>query len=388
MSSKMNRAHNRPFHTIDEMSSLRGKRVLLRAGLNVPLVDGVARDTFRIKKACETIQFLQEEGARVIVLAYIGREPHETLKPVYEAMRPFLQLGWADGLIGAEVRNAVSVLKDGEALLLENTRSNPGEEANDEAFARTLASYGDIYVNDAFADSHRAYASIVGIPAHLLSYAGLLFAREYEALSQTFNPMHPALCILGGAKFETKLPLVEQFLQKYDHVFIGGAIANDFFKSKGYEIGKSKVSDAHLSSSPLVNDSRVILPSDVVVFGLHGRVTKTADAVTKDESILDAGPQTLNDLAPLISAAGMILWNGPLGDYEHGYDETTKELAEMIARAKGRSVIGGGDTVAAIETLGLNEKFDFISTAGGAMLQFLEQETLPGIEALVRSNVH
>lgn len=376
----------RPFRTIEEAGSLTGKRVILRAGLNVPLESGAVRDTFRIEEACKTIEFLQKEGARTIILAYIGRDPHETLKPVYEALRQLLPLTWAGGLVGAETADAASALKDGDVILLENTRSHPGEESNDEDFASTLASYGDIYVNDAFPDSHRAYASIVGIPKYVPSYAGLVFTREYDMLSKAFDPAHPALFVLGGAKFETKLPLVERFVQKYDHVFIGGAIANDFLKGKGYEVGKSKVSDIDLSSSPLLSDSRIIIPEDVVVSGPNGRAAKTADAVLAVESILDIGPKTMEKLAPIIRDAKTILWNGPLGNYEGGYDEATIALAKMIVDASAQnhasSILGGGDTIAAIEKLGLNDKFTFLSTAGGAMLQFLEQETLPGIEAL------
>jgi len=377
-----------PFHTIDEVWPLRGKRVIVRAGLNVPLADGVVRDDFRIKEASKTIQFLQKEGVRVVVLAYIGRDPNETLKPVYESMKRFLPISWAGGLVDEKAAAAVSALRDGEAVLLENTRSHLGEESNDEAFARALAAYGDIYVNDAFADSHRAYASIVGISKYLPSYAGLIFAREYEMLSHAFNPKHPALFILGGAKFETKLPLVERFVQKYDHVFIGGAIANDFLKGKGYEVGKSKISDIDLSASPLRSDPRIIIPSDVIISGPRRRMTKAANAVLPEESILDVGPQTVQNLAPFISAAKTILWNGPLGNYEGGYDDATIALAKLIADASEHggavSILGGGDTIAAIEKLGLNNKFTFISTAGGAMLQFLETETLPGIEALTK----
>lgn len=375
-------ARSRPFYTIDEVPSLRGARVIVRAGLNVPLIDGVVRDTFRIKEACKTITHLQKAGARIIVLAYIGRNPDETLLPVYEAIQKFLPIAWAGGLADEKAAAAVSALQDGEAVLLENTRSHPGEESNNDTFVQTLASYGDLYVNDAFADSHRAYATIVGIPKLLPSYAGLLFAREYDALSEAFEPTCPAVFILGGAKFETKLPLVERFIEIYDHIFIGGAIANDFLRAKGYEVGKSKVSNADLSSSPLLSDPRIIIPEDVVVSGPSSRNAKTASDVSADESILDVGPKTIAKLAPLISNAQTILWNGPLGDYEHGFDEATKSLARMIAQATGTSIIGGGDTVAAIEALGLNDKFTFISTAGGAMLQFLEKQTLPGIEAL------
>ncbi len=375
----------RPFRTIEDIPALRGTRVIVRASLNVPLKDGVVRDVFRIKEATETIQYLKEQGARVIVLAHIGREPQETLKPVFECIQTYVPLTWAGGLSGEQVEGAISTLADGDVILLENVRSDARETENDDAFARMLASYGDVYINDAFADSHRAHASIVGIPAYLPSYAGRSFVREYDALAEAFEPVHPALFILGGAKFETKLPLVERFVQNYDHVFIGGAIANDFFAGKKYEVGHSMISQIDLSDSPLLASDRVLLPTDVVVTGASGKRVCAPEEVTSDERILDAGPQTLTDLASVVAQAHTIVWNGPLGAYEDGFDAGTNALAQQIANASARSIIGGGDTVAAIEKLGLNSKFGFISTAGGAMLQFLQDETLPGIEALSRA---
>ncbi len=373
-----------PFSSIEEVKDLKGKRVILRAGLNVPLVDGVVRDAFRLTQALPTIQFLVERGARVVVLAHIGREPHETLKPVYDALTKYIPATWAGGLLGEEVDQKVAALKDGEVLLLENLRSDVREEENNESFARALALHGDLYVNDAFADSHRAHASIVGIPKYLPAYAGQLFVKEYEALKKAFTPAHPALFILGGAKFETKMPLVSRFVKEYDHVFIGGALANDFYKARGYEVGASKVSDIDLSGSPLLNDDRVIIPADVVVDGPEGRRTIKADAVAPGESILDAGPESMKVLEILIKNAHTILWNGPLGNFEKGYSDATDAVAQMIAESSATSILGGGDTVAAIEKLKLDKKFCFVSTAGGAMLVFLETETLPGIEALKR----
>jgi phosphoglycerate kinase len=405
----------RPFHTLDEIGNISGKHVIVRAALNVPVENGVVRDDFRIKEACKTIQFLQKQGARVVVLAHLGRpvagiaapfgimgqdsgnrgevpQAHGnlgtgTLLPVSNALVQFLPHRFVSALFGDEVTSALESQKDGEVILLENVRSDVRETGNSDDFAKALAAYGDIYINDAFADSHRAHASIVGIPKYLPSYAGLSFVREYTELSKAFDPAHPALFVLGGAKFETKLPLVERFVQEYDHVFIGGAIANDFLKGKGYEVGTSVVSEIDLSASTLLTDPRIIIPTDVVVNGPSGKLVKAADAVAKDEKILDIGPKTMQSLAPVIAEAKTILWNGPLGHYEGGYDEATDALANMIADASEQnhvvSILGGGDTVAAIEKLGLNEKFTFISTAGGAMLEFLEKETLPGIEALV-----
>lgn len=360
----------RPFKTLDDIATLRGRRVVLRASLNVPMNNGVILDDFRLERAAETIRFLCEEGARVTVLGHIGREPSESLRPVHEALKALVPIAW-----GGEPG-------EGEAVLRENVRSDPREVENDEGYARELAALGEIYINDAFADSHRVHASIVGIPKHLPSYAGRAFVREYDALAGAFAPGHPAVCAFGGAKFETKRPLIERFVREYDHVFVGGAIAHDFLKACGHEIGVSKVSGADLSSSPLLSDARIELPKDVVVAGPLGERTTTVSDVHPEESIKDAGPETIEHLRPLVMAASTVVWNGPLGDYEHGHEAGTHAFARLVAEAPGQSIVGGGDTVAAIRSLGLADQFDFISTAGGAMLQFLETETLPGIEAL------
>ncbi len=371
-----------PFKTIEEAGSLRGKRVIVRASLNVPLVDGVVRDDFRVAEACETIKFLQKEGARVVVLGHIGREPHESLAPVHTSMEKCTPHQFVASLTNETAIMAAAKLSDGDVLLLENVRSDVREVTNDEGFAQELAALGDIYVNDAFADSHRAHASVVGIPKYLPSYAGFVFAREYTELARAFSPEHPALFVLGGAKVETKLPLVERFAREYDHVFIGGAIANDFLKGRGVEIGLSVVSDVDLATSPLLSHERIILPQDVVLDGPKGKRTADVAAVARNEKIFDVGPASVAALAPYIAAAKTIVWNGPLGNYEGGYADGTNALARLIAEAPATSIIGGGDTIAAIESLGLEKEFTFVSTAGGAMLQFLETETLPGIEAL------
>lgn len=373
---------NLPFETIEDVPLLAGTRVIVRASLNVPLVNGAVRDDFRVAQACETVQYLQRAGARVIVLAHIGRKPQESLAPVHVAMEQCTRHTFMEQLIGTEVTAAVDALADGDVLLLENVRSDAREMQNDDMFARELAALGDMYVNDAFADSHREHASIVGIPKYLPAYAGLVFTREYVALSRAFTPKRPALFVLGGAKFETKLPLVERFVREYDQVFIGGAIANDIFKARGNEVGQSKVSTIDLTDSALLTHERIVVPSDVVVDGPAGRREVSIDGVSAEERILDVGPQTIEQLAPLVAAAQTIVWNGPLGNYEAGFGDATNAFAQLAAASEATTIIGGGDTIAAIEALGLYEQFTFVSTAGGAMLQFLETETLPGIEVL------
>lgn len=375
--------HEEKLPDITSVREFAGKYVLLRAPLNVPLEEGTVRNQFRITRALDTIQYLVAHGARVIVIAHIGREKTDTLRPVYEVLSQYLSVKWCDELIGARVKSERDALQDGDVLLLENLRSHEGETANDPSFAAALASLADIYVNDAFADSHRAHASLVGIPKLLPSYFGRNFLREYEALREARTPQSPSIFILGGAKFETKLPLVEQFLNTYDHVFIGGALAHDVWRAKGYELGKSLVSDIDLADTELVHAPNLLLPVDVTARAREYTRVTTPEEVKPDEVIVDAGPKTIEMLQSYISAARTVLWNGPLGNYEEGFATTTERLAETIAAVPTHSIVGGGDTVASIESLCLEDRFGFLSTAGGAMLTFLETGTLPAIDAVL-----
>jgi len=362
--------------------NLRGKYVLLRSSLNVPIEDGKVVNQFRIIRAVPTIKHLLDQGARVILIGHIGRDPKETLKPVADVLSEMFPLTWAGLLKGDVVDRMRLELKDGEILMLENLRSDEREKNNDPTFASELAVMADVYVDDAFDAAHRAHASMVGIPSLLPSYVGINFCLEYEELKRTLKPEHPSLFILGGAKFETKIPLVEKFLNSYDHIFIGGALANDFFKAKGFEVGQSLVSDIDLSMSDLLTNEKIIIPVDIVVDGPQGRRTVAPNEVSIDETILDVGSETIKLLSLYTRGAKTILWNGPLGNYEAGFDKGTIELAKLVAESNGYSVVGGGDTVAAIESLGLSGEFGFMSTGGGAMLEFLEHGTLVAIEAL------
>lgn len=369
---------------ITDVKRVRGKRVIVRASLDVPMKEGNIENHFRILKAVPTLLHLVNAGAKVIVITHMGRDPKTALAPLHSILKEHLDIAYVPALIGDEVDTALASLLEGGVLLLENLRSHKGETENDPDFAKKLASYADIYVNDAFAVSHREHASIVGIPSYIKGYAGINFREEYEGLRKALTPKKPSLFILGGAKFETKEPLVKKYLKKYDHIFLGGALANDFLKAQGYEVGKSLVSDLDLSKSPLKKNRRILLPVDVVaVDGTNVRVANV-DAVTKAERILDIGPKSVEMLGKHIKKAKTILWNGPVGNYEGGFATGTKDCALHIAESKAHSVVGGGDTIAAIETLAINDKFGFLSTAGGAMLSFLENKTLPGIEALVK----
>ena len=367
---------------IREIMDLRGKCVLVRTSLDVPIKDGVVQNTFRVLKSLPTIQYLLESGARVLILTHIGRDPKNTTLPLRAVLESHISLTYIEGVVGPDVENAVAALTDGTALLLGNVRAHTEEESNDPDYARALSSLADIFVNDAFAVSHRAHASIVGVPKHLPSYAGITFMEEYTELMKAFSPEHPSLFILGGAKFETKAPLIERFADVYTNAFIGGANANDFLKGKGFPVGESLLSPVDLSTSPLIHKENILIPVDVVA--VQGEVKREVlcDEVLPQEKILDIGSKSVELLAPYIKEAKTILWNGPLGYYEGGYDTATKACAKLIAESDAHSIIGGGDTVAAIESLGLQDSFSFLSTSGGAMLEFLEKKTLPGIEVL------
>jgi len=367
---------------ITEAGDLRGKYVLLRASLNIPLEDGEVRNAFRITRALPTLRYLHEQGARTIILSHIGRKPGETLKPVFSVLEKHFPIHWGGVVTEDEFKQRRELLSDGEILMAENLRQDAGEKANDAEFVEYLASLGEVYVNDAFAEAHREHASTFGLAQKLPAYAGLTLIEETAELSKVMSPESPSLFLLGGAKFETKMPLVEKYLEVYDHVFIAGALMNDIFKAKGLEVGKSLVSDVSLAGASFLANEKLILPIDVVVEGPDGRQVKTPDQVLPEESIMDVGPMTIDMLVTYIEKAKTILWNGPFGAYEMGYTESTQRTAKHVAEASAFSVIGGGDTVAAIEKLQLNDQFGFVSIGGGAMLAFLEKGTTSVLDEL------
>jgi len=350
--------------------------ILVRAALNVPIENGEVTNDYRLRRALPTIRFLSERGAKVILIGHIGekglpagRHGTETLAPVAAKLAKLISgVSFFRETVGAGARDAIRDLAPGQILVLENLRRNAGERTNDRAFARELAALGDIFVQDCFDTCHRAHASIVGIPELLPSYAGFLLEDEVMELSRALTPKRPSLAVIGGMKFSTKEAVLTRLLAIYDQVFVGGALANSFLKTSGKDIGKSLVSTTDENTiKKLLANPRIVLP---------------VDSVVKDGAILDLGAGTTVLLADLAKKAKTILWNGPLGKYEYGFTSATDAFARAVADSGAYSVIGGGDTVAAIEGLGLLPRFSFVSTGGGAMLDFLAAGTLPGIEAL------
>lgn len=371
--------------SVKNIEHLKGVKALVRVDFNIPVANSAVTDDYRIRAALPTIDFLTAKGAKVILISHMESKDggNPSLEPVANHLK---KLGRSVLFVkNFKVANEYveNGLKDGKCVLLENLRIFEGEKANDDKFARELASLGDLFVNEAFSACHRKHASIVGVPKYLPSYAGLQLEKEVENLSRAFNPPHPFLLVLGGAKFETKLPLLEKFANTTDSIFVGGALAHDFFKVKGFNIGKSTSSESRVDLSGYLNNPKVEIPIDVVT---DGGETKASDSLSDNDTIADAGAKTIELLKEKVSTARFILWNGPLGVYEDGFKNATIELARMIAEStvngNTTSIVGGGDTIAAIEELNLQDKFTFISTGGGAMLEFLAKGSLPGIEAL------
>jgi phosphoglycerate kinase len=393
------------FRTIDQLE-VRGKRVLLRADLNVPVREGRITDLTRLERLTPTIRELADNGARVIVVSHFDRPrgqrvPEMSLGPVRVALEQVLghPVHFADDCIGETAETAVAALKDGEVLVLENTRYHPGEEANDPGMARALAALADIYVNDAFSAAHRAHASTEGVAKHLPAHAGRLMQAELEALTLALeNPERPVAAIVGGAKISTKLDLLGNIIGRVQLLVIGGAMANTFLAAQGVAVGRSlQEADMHATARDIMARARatgceIFLPVDAVTATEFRadpptRTVPIAD-VAEDEMILDAGPETVRMLVARLPELRTLVWNGPLGAFElHPFDAATTALAHAVAAATKagtlRSVAGGGDTVSALRHAGVLDELSYVSTAGGAFLEWLEGKTLPGIQALL-----
>lgn len=375
--------------SVRAIPALKNIPVLIRAALNVPIKDGKVANAYRLQKALPTIEYLRAKGARVVLIGHLGEAGTETLLPVYEAMKEMVPgLEWCPETVGPSARAAVRALPPGGIVMMENLRRNTGEVKNSKEFACALAELADVFVEDSFDVCHRAHASVVGVPEFLPSYAGLQVLEEVTELTKALTPKSPSLAIIGGAKFTTKEPVLTTLLARYDKVFVGGALANDFMRAAGHPIGSSLVSsDADQKAiKELLANPRLMLPVDEVVADPGADAPQSTpvsiDAVPEGKAVLDDGPKTVATLGELASKAKTILWNGPLGNYEHGFTASTEGVAKAIAASSAHSILGGGDTVAAVEKLHLSDHFSFISTGGGAMLDFLSKGTLPGLRVL------
>jgi phosphoglycerate kinase len=392
------------FRTIDALDP-KGKRVLLRADLNVPVKDGRITDRTRIERLSPTIRELADKGGRVIVCSHFDRPkgrrvPEMSLKPMVEALAAALgrPVAWAEDCVGPEAEAAAAALADGEVLLLENTRFHAGEEANDPALAASLAKLAEAFVNDAFSAAHRAHASTEGV-AHLLpAYAGRLMQAELTALDQALgNPSRPVVAIVGGAKVSTKLELLGNLSRKVDVLVISGAMANTFLAAQGLSVGKSlQEAEMHETARQILADAKsanceILLPADLVVAGelaAHAATrTVAADRVPDGMMALDVGPETEATIEQRLRRASTLVWNGPLGAFETPpFDAATvavaQSVASLTASAGLKSIAGGGDTVAALRHAGVMERMTYVSSAGGAFLEWLEGKTLPGVAAL------
>lgn len=367
--------------SIKELKNIKGKRVLLRVDYNVPLDGDRVEDDSRIKKSFPTINYLRKKGAKIIIISHAGRDPKNTLLPMAKVLNHSIPVKFVSKVLGREVDEAIRKMKNGDVVMLENLRSRPGEKRNHSSFARGLSRHAEIYVNDAFPVSHRLSGSIVGLPKFLPSYAGLQMEAEIKELSRALKPPHPFLVIFGGAKAETKIPLIKRYLKDADNIFIGGALANNFFRDAGFEVGKSVVDKDQKIPKTILNHKKLILADTVAV--RHGKkgIVNIKD-VKPHEAILDIGVDSIAKLAPKINKAKLILWNGPMGWYENGYTEATDALVKLLMKTKAKVIIGGGDTAVFVEKKKLAHHFTFVSSGGGATLEFLSKGTLPGIKAL------
>jgi phosphoglycerate kinase len=381
-------------------AEVEGRRVLVRADLNVPLERGVVTDDTRIRASLPTIELLREKGASVVLVSHLGRpkdhDPNLSMRPVGERLGELLgiEVKQAPAVVGDEVSELASGLEAGDVLLLENSRFEPGETKNDPALAEALAGLADLYVNDAFGSAHRAHASTEGVAHHLPGYAGLLLEREVVELTAVRDdPQRPLIIVLGGAKVSDKLGVIDRFLGFAEEILIGGAMCFSFFKAEGRDTGNSLVEEEGVESARTVleqaegSDTMLELPEDLCLGREFDADTETRllNGVDVPEGWmgLDIGSNTIANFAKRIARAGTVFWNGPMGAFElEPFAGGTRAIAEAVAAAPGHTVVGGGDSVAALQKFGLANAVDWLSTGGGASLELMEGRELPGVEAL------
>jgi phosphoglycerate kinase len=383
--------------TINDID-VKGKKVLVRVDFNVPLKDGVISDDTRITAALPTINYLLSQEAAVILCSHLGRpksgpDPKFSLQPVANHLQTLIpnKVHFVDDSVGEKVEKAAGDLKPGEVLVLENTRFYPEEEKNDPVYAKKLSDLADIYVNDAFGSAHRAHASTEGVTHYKPGVAGFLLEKEIKYLSGAIeNPQRPFVAILGGAKISDKIGVIKNLLTKADKVLIGGGMANTFLKARGFQMGDSLVQDEALETANEILSSgsdKLVLPKDLVIADAFedSAAKKTIEVgdVPEHWRALDIGPETVKEFSKIIKDAGTVVWNGPMGVFEMpNFAIGTFEVAKAVADSKAVSIIGGGDSVAAIQKSGLADKVTHISTGGGASLEMLEGIALPGVAAL------
>lgn len=364
-------------------SVFNGKRVIVRVDFNVPIENGIVSNSeaFRIHAVVPTINFLKNAGAKIILISHIGRggDSLSSVADYIATTLPELGVKFIPEIIGENVNSAISSLQNGDVILLENIRQNSGEEKNDSEFSKTLASYADYYVNDAFAVSHRAHASIVGIPAIIPGYAGLLIESEINHLNQALHPQSPSVLIMAGIKFETKLPLIEKLLPLYDSVILGGGLLNTYLKLLTISVGKSVI-DESVDLSSIIGNTKIIVPDMVVIERDGTSYEINTTEVMENDIIVDV---VISDkMKTLINTAATIVWNGPLGWYEKGYMQSTIDIVANLD-TQTHTIVGGGDTVTVIRKEKLEDTITFLSTGGGAMLEYLQNGTLTGLLSLI-----
>jgi len=384
--------------TIKNAKNLYGKKVLLRTDLNVPIKKGKIQDNYKIEQQLATIKFLLDKHCRVVLITHLGRpvsgkyDEKYSVKPIAKALGKLIgkNIIVVEEINEFEAGKKISKAKYGDIIMLENVRFEVGEEKNNRSLAKNLAKLGEVYVNDAFAVSHRAHASVSAIKDYLPSYAGLLLEKEIVNLDKALHPQKPLITVIGGSKISTKITLARNLEKKSAHLLVGGALANNFLLACGYEVGKSMVDKESIAFAKKFKSKKIVLPVDVVVSNRAsgGEVkVKRVNSVSKGDYIFDIGPETIRLYSHFIKKAATIIWNGPMGKFEEAHFKYgTMSIARVVAsRSKGRAfgVVGGGETVEALQKTNMFEYVDWVSTGGGAMLAYLGKEEMPGLDGII-----